>query len=127
MMKFRSHIGQIRGLGSARDGTHHWWMQRMTGLALVPLTFWFVWVLIGLVGAEYQVVVDRFNSPIFSALVIIVLVSLCYHAVLGLQVVIEDYVHLEVLKIAMLVVMKWSAFLLCIISVLSVVRVALVG
>ena len=97
-MKFQSHIGRVRGLGSAKDGTHHWWMQRVTGLALVPLTLWFVWTLVGLLGAEYHVVVQQFASPLFSALMIVLVVSLFYHAILGLQVVVEDYIHAEGLK-----------------------------
>ena len=126
-MKFQSHIGRVRGLGSAKDGTHHWWMQRVTGLALVPLTLWFVWTLVGLLGAEYHVVVQQFASPLFSALMIVLVVSLFYHAILGLQVVVEDYIHAEGLKLAILVAMKWALILLGIASVLSVLRVALTG
>ena len=92
-MKFRTPLSHARGLGSAQEGTGHWWAQRLTAIALVPLTLWFVWSVIGLMGADYQTVHDWVAQPMNAGLLLVFIYATFYHSMLGLQVIIEDYVH----------------------------------
>ncbi len=120
----RTPLGHVRGLGSAKDGTHHWWMQRVTAVALVPLTIWFAIGLIGHVGAEQSVVQAWFGNPINAALMILFVATAYFHGYLGTQVVIEDYVHNELLKIASILAVKFAAAFLGIVSIIAVLKLA---
>ena len=82
-----------RGLGSAKAGTSHWWAQRVTAVALIPLSLWFVVSVLGLVHADYVVVITWLHAPWTAVLLSLFLFALFYHAYLGVQVVVEDYVH----------------------------------
>lgn len=126
-MSYRSPLGRARGLGSAREGTAHWWAQRLTAVALVPLTLWFVIGLIGTIGAEHALVADWIGLPINATLMVILLVALFHHAQLGLQVVIEDYVHHEGLKIAGIMLVKFLAVLLGLASIFAVLDISFGG
>ena len=126
-LKFRTPINEVRGLGSAKDGTHHWWLQRVTAVALVPLSLWLVASLVSLVDADYQSVVIWVRSPVVTVLLICLIGALFHHAQLGLQVVLEDYVHTEWLKITSIVLMKFTALVLALASVLAVLKVSLGG
>ena len=122
-MTFRTPLARVRGLGSAKSGTHHWWMQRLTAIALVPLSLWFVASLIVVVTAEHAVVIAWLHSPLVAILSCTLIVAVFYHGQLGLQVVLEDYIHSEWLKLASIVVMKLSSLLLaaaCLFAVLSI-------
>ncbi|MEO3428121.1 succinate dehydrogenase, hydrophobic membrane anchor protein [Pelagibius sp. CAU 1746] len=116
----RSPLGRVRGLGSAKDGTGHWWAQRLTALALIPLTIWFVGAVVSLIGADYAAVAAWIASPVVAGLLILLIVATFYHAALGLQVVIEDYVHGEGAKIALLLFVKALTVVLSLSAVLSV-------
>jgi succinate dehydrogenase / fumarate reductase membrane anchor subunit len=116
----RSPLGRVRGLGSAKDGTGHWWAQRLTALALVPLTIWFVGAVVSLIGADHAAVAAWIASPVVAGLLILLIVATFYHAALGLQVVIEDYVHGEGAKIALLLFVKALTIVLSLSAVLSV-------
>lgn len=116
----RSPLGRVRGLGSAKDGTDHWWAQRLTALALIPLTVWFVGALVSLIGADYAAVAAWIASPVVAGLLILLIVATFYHSALGLQVVIEDYVHGEGAKIALLLFVKALTVVLSLSAVLSV-------
>jgi succinate dehydrogenase / fumarate reductase membrane anchor subunit len=116
----RSPLGRVRGLGSAKDGTHHWWAQRLTALALIPLTVWFVISVIVLTGGDYTAMVAWAGSPLVAGLLILLIVATFYHGALGLQVVIEDYVHHEMTKLALLLFVKATALVLALAAVLSV-------
>ena len=126
-LKFRTPINEVRGLGSAKDGTHHWWLQRVTAVALVPLSLWLVASLVSLVDADYQSVVIWVRSPVVTVLLICLIGALFHHAQLGLQVVLEDYVHAEWLKITSIVSMKFTALVLGLASVFAVLKVSLGG
>jgi succinate dehydrogenase / fumarate reductase membrane anchor subunit len=102
-MSLRSPLARVRGLGSAKDGTHHWWLQRLTAVALVPLTLWFVVGVIGHVGADQAAVKAWMGSPIQAALMIAFVAVAFHHGQLGMQVVIEDYVHDEGTKLVLLI------------------------
>ena len=124
MKSLRTPLGRARGLGSAKDGTHHWWAQRVTALALIPLMIWLVFNIVAHVGAPQLAVAQWMGHPINAALLAALVVALFHHAQLGLQVVIEDYVHCEALKVAGLLAMKGLCWLLAAIAVLSIFRIS---
>ena len=95
----QSPLRRAQGLGSARAGVEHWWTQRVTAVALIPLTLWFVAFLIALRGSDYNIVIAWLRAPVATILMVLLLIMLCYHMALGLQVVIEDYVHSDRVKI----------------------------
>ena len=119
-MSLRSPLGRVRGLGSAKDGTGHWWAQRLSAIALIPLTLWFCASVIALSGADYTAVAAWAGSPVVAGLLILLIAATFYHAYLGLQVVIEDYVHRELVKIAGLLLVKAAAIVLALTGILSV-------
>lgn len=123
----RSPLGRVRGLGSAKDGTHHWWAQRVTAIALVPLLLWFVASVVSLAGAPLAEVKAWLASPIAAVLLLALIVAVFHHAQLGLQVVIEDYVHAEGVKIAALLLVKGAALLFSGLSAFSVLKLAFGG
>lgn len=119
----RSDLGRVRGLGSAKEGVAHWWAQRVTALALIPLTLWFVASVVSLVGADHAAVVDWIGSPVPAVLLVLLIVSTFHHAQLGLQVVIEDYVHAEGMKVILILLVKGAAALLGVVSLFAVLRI----
>lgn len=118
----RTMLGRVRGLGSAKSGFAHWWAQRMTALALVPLVLWFVISIISLVGADHAAVSAWAGHPVSGALLIALVIAVFHHAQLGLSVVIEDYMHEEATKIVALVVVRGLAALFGLIGVVSVLK-----
>ena len=125
MTRMQSPIGRVLGLGSAKEGVEHWWRQRTTALALVPLTIWFVIWVIAMAGADRAAMVAWMHNPISAVLMIVLIVATFYHAALGLQVVIEDYVHSEGLRLATLIVMRALCVLFVVRGVLAVLTLAL--
>ncbi len=121
---YRSPLGRARGLGSAKDGTHHWWMQRVTAVALVPLTVWFIAAVVGLATVDHATAAGWLAQPLNAVLMTLTVVATFYHASLGAQVVIEDYVHSEATKIASLIALKLVSFALAAIGVFSILKVA---
>ena len=119
----RSPLAEARGLGSAKYGTEHWWHQRLISIALVPLTVWFVLAVIAHLGAGYDEFVAWMRSP-FSAIMMILTVALTFHhAQSGMQVVFEDYLHVEWQKMAAIIAVKFICFALaaaCIFAVLKI-------
>lgn len=105
-MSLRTPLGRVRGLGTAKDGTHHWWLQRLTAIALVPLTIWFVISLLQVFGMSRIEVARWIRSPSAAAPMALFLIAAFWHLKLGLQVVIEDYVHHEGWKLGLVVVMN---------------------
>ncbi len=127
MKNFRTPLNQVRGLGSAKEGTHHWWLQRLTAVALVPLSIWFVASLISMSDADYVSVVMWLSSPLVTVFLLCLIWALFHHAQLGVQVVLEDYVHAEWLKIASIVTVKFAAVVLGLASAIAVLKVSLGG
>jgi succinate dehydrogenase / fumarate reductase membrane anchor subunit len=123
--RLRSPLGRAIGLGSAKEGVEHWWRQRVTALALVPLVLWFVVSLIGLVGADRAALVAWVHQPMPAMLLILLLVATFYHAALGLQVVIEDYIHGEAMRLGALLVMRLLCILFALRGILAVLQLAL--
>ena len=123
--QMRSPLGRAIGLGSAKEGVEHWWRQRLTALALAPLTLWFVIAVIGLVGADRAAMIAWLHNPMVATLLILLIVVSFYHAALGLQVVIEDYIHGEATKLTALIVMRVLCVLFVVRGVLAVLKLAL--
>ena len=124
-MDYRTPIARARGLGSAKEGTHHWWMQRITAIALVPLTVWLVASVVAIGAADHAQTVHWIRSPLVSIGLLLAIAALFHHAQLGLQVVIEDYVSAEGLKLAALIAMKLLAVALAASAAFCVLKVAL--
>jgi len=122
--RLRSPLGRAVGLGSAKEGVEHWWLQRITAVALVPLGLWFVIAIIRLLGADVDDVRDWVGNPLPAILLVLLLIATFYHAALGLQVVIEDYVHAELTKLGLLVVVRLACFALAVAGIFAVVSMA---
>jgi succinate dehydrogenase / fumarate reductase membrane anchor subunit len=125
--RLRSPLGRARGLGSAREGVEHWWVQRVTAVALIPLSLWFAASLIALAGSDYNAFIDWLRAPLATILMVLLLIVLCHHMALGLQVVVEDYVHSEWVKIPAVVAVRCACFALAVAGVIATVRIALGG
>ncbi len=121
----RSLLARARGLGPAHGGTHHWWAERITAIALAPLVLWFAFSLASLGAVEHAAAADWFRSPVNAVLTLLLIAALFHHMQLGLQVVIEDYVHAAVWKFALLLCVKLAAATLGIAAALSVLKLAL--
>lgn len=121
----RTPLKTVRGLGSARGGTHHFTVQRITAVALVPLSLWFVWIALSLVHLDYAGARTLMAHPVHAVLMVAFVISVFWHAQLGLQVVIEDYVHSPGLEIAFQLAVKFLCVLGAVACVLAIVRIAL--
>ncbi|MHA1113062.1 MAG: succinate dehydrogenase, hydrophobic membrane anchor protein [Alphaproteobacteria bacterium] len=120
----RATQAQIRGLGSAKEGVAHWWAQRLTAVALVPLTLWFVVSVIMLAGSGYGAVYHWLGSPFVAVLMILLIGAGFHHTQLGVQVIIEDYVHTGWLKITCVALVKFAAVVLALASAFAVLMIA---
>jgi succinate dehydrogenase / fumarate reductase membrane anchor subunit len=121
----RSPLGRVRGLGSARGGTHHWWAQRITAVALIPLTLWFVWSLLHVMSSGYAGYVAWISNPINATALVLVIAVAFHHAQLGLQVVFEDYIPGHVLRAAVNIFVKFLCYGFGALSIVSILTVAL--
>ena len=122
----RSQLGRARGLGSAKTGTTHWWAERLTSLALVPLTIWFVVFVAGLAGRSRAEVAHAVAHPVVATLLLTTLLITFHHMQLGLQVVIEDYSRASA-RTVMILAVKAAAVLLSLACVFSVLKLAFTG
>lgn len=121
----RDPLARARGLGSAKDGVHHWWMQRLTAIALALLSPWFIWLLVSLIGATQADVRATIANPRCALPLLAFVLALFWHAKLGLQVVIEDYVHTRWIEIVLQVAVTFACALGALASVFAIVRIAL--
>lgn len=120
----RSPLGRVRGLGSAKGGTHHWWMQRVTSMALLPLTIWFALSAASLAGASYETTVAWIGQP-WNAVLLLATIGLSFHhTAAGVQVIIEDYANQEWVKMGGILAVKAICVLLALASALAVLRIA---
>jgi succinate dehydrogenase / fumarate reductase, membrane anchor subunit len=119
----RTPLARARGLGSAREGVHHWWAQRLTAIALIPLVVWFAISLVMLSGADYGSVRAWIGSPVVMVLLILTIAIGLHHGQLGLQVVIEDYVHGDGSKLALIVAVRFVAVLFGLAAIVAVLRI----
>lgn len=126
-MTLRSPIGRARGLGSAKDGSSHGWHTIITAVGLLPLSLWFVISLIGLAGVDYATFQAWIGRPFNATLMILTILMVLFHAQLGLQMVVEDYVHSPVKKYAALIGSKLISAFLAVYMTVSVLKVAVGG
>ena len=124
-MNIRHPLARAKGLGASGEGAHHWWLQRVSALALVPLTLWFVWAILIHIGAEHNAATAWIAQPEVALLLILYLLFTFFHAQLGLQVVIEDYISSEGVRMIILLVMKAVNLLAAAAALFSVLRIAL--
>ncbi|RDI99656.1 succinate dehydrogenase, hydrophobic membrane anchor protein [Dyella solisilvae] len=123
--ELRNPLKRARGLGSAQSGVAHWWTQRVTAAALVFLALWFVVTVLGALHADYATARSIVAKPWNAVLLVAFVLTVCWHAVLGLQIVIEDYVHTRWKEVALLVLVKFFAVLGTLATLMAVLRVAL--
>ena len=123
----RSPLSRARGLGSARYGVHHWWAQRLTAVALIPLVVWFAVSLIMMSSADYLVVRAWVGSPVVMVLLTLTIVIGLHHGQLGLQVVIEDYVHGDGWKLALIVLVRFTAVFFGLAAIVAILRIGFGG
>lgn len=123
-MSLRSDLGKVRGLGSAKSGLHHWWHQRLSAIALVPLSLWFVYTLLGHLDDSYSELVAWVSSPFVTVMLLALIAATFYHAKLGLQVVIEDYIHTESSKILLLIATKLALAFGALLGIVAVLQIA---
>lgn len=123
-MTLRNPIGRARGVGSAKEGVGHHWSTVVTAVALVPLSLWFVISLIGLHGADYATFKAWLSGPFNASMFVLTILVVVFHAQLGVQMVVEDYVHGKGIKFATLVGIKLAAAFLAVFMTVSVLKVA---
>jgi succinate dehydrogenase / fumarate reductase membrane anchor subunit len=121
----RSPLGHARGLGSAKEGLHHWWMQRLTSIALVPLSIWFVAALVSLRDADWETYALWISNPLNATMMVLFIGVGLHHAQAGMQVVLEDYVSSHGARVFSVIAVKLICYALAALSIMSVVLVAL--
>ena len=126
-MNFRTAVKDAQGLGSAKDGVHHWWMQRVTAVALVVLVIWFAFSMAAHAGSGYEAMRAWIGSPFTAGVAILLLATGFYHAQLGLQVVLEDYVGSKAVEVASIIAVKFLAAILALTGILAVLSIAFGG
>jgi succinate dehydrogenase / fumarate reductase, membrane anchor subunit len=123
----RSDLGRVRGLGSAKEGVHHWWWQRISAIALIPLSLWFVAEVVFLTDVDRATAIQWLGSPVTLGLMSLFLVALVYHAVLGLQVVVEDYIHAKPAKLILLLFIQFAGFALATAGIVAMLLITIYG
>ena len=126
-MQYRTPLSNVRGLGSAKTGTAHWWFQRVSALALIPLAYWMIAFINLCTHASFQETLIWLKSPLNSVAMLCAILAAFYHAALGLQVVVEDYVHGEGLKISSIWAIKLTCMVLALTAVTAIFRVISTG
>lgn len=124
-MSLRAPLGKVLGLGTAKDGTEHWWGQRVSAVALSMLGLWIVVALLRIESLDHANALAFIGAPLNSVLLSLLLTTLAYHSYLGVQVVIEDYVHAAGVKVISLLTSRFAHIFVAIVSVYAVLRIGL--
>ncbi|MEJ2114849.1 MAG: succinate dehydrogenase, hydrophobic membrane anchor protein [Gammaproteobacteria bacterium] len=123
-MSLRTPLSEAKGLGSAKEGAGHWWLQRLTAVALIPLVIWLAFGVATLGDASYETVLAWLQKPHVSVLLILFVVATFYHTQLGLQVIIEDYVH-GWLKVVTLILINFLCIVLAVVGIVALLKIFL--
>ena len=126
-MSLRSPISRVTGLGTAKEGFGHWWSQRVTSVALLLLGLWFVASLLRMPSLGYELVTTWIAMPLNAVLLLLLIGTLVYHSQLGVQVVVEDYVHHHGLKIATMMLLTFAHVVVAALAIFAVLRIAFGG
>jgi succinate dehydrogenase / fumarate reductase membrane anchor subunit len=124
-MSLRSPLGRVLGLGTAKDGTSHWWGQRLSGIGLVLLGLWFAVSIVTLPGFGHDDAVAFISKPFHAVLLMLLSVTMAYHSWLGVQVVIEDYVHSHGLRLASLILSRFAHIFFAAVALYSILRLGI--
>ena len=124
-MSLRSPLGRVLGLGTAKDGTGHWWGQRVSGVALTILGLWFAWSLATMAGYTHADSVAFVGQPFNAVMLMLLCITMAYHSWLGVQVVVEDYVHGHALRIASLVLSRFAHILFAVVGLFAILRLGI--
>ncbi len=122
---YRSDLGRVRGLGSAKEGTHHWWVMKVSSFALIPLTLWFVYSVLHLIGGDQAAVQAWVKQPVQAITLLLFIGFSLHHSANGIQTVMEDYIHTPFLKIVLLVGNKLLHVVLAAVAAFSIITLAL--
>jgi succinate dehydrogenase / fumarate reductase membrane anchor subunit len=121
----RTPLARVEGLGSAHSGAGHFWRQRVTATALAPLSIWFAWVVLSLIGAERSAAVAFLKLPVNAVLMALFIIAATAHMALGIQVVIEDYIEREGTKIVLLMLNQFAAWIVAAAALFALVKIVL--
>jgi len=124
-MNLTAPLSRVLGLGSAKQGLHHWWLQRLTAIALVPLLLWLVCGLAQVAGGGYAEARTWVQSPGVALLLLLLAVAMFWHTKLGLQVIIEDYVHLKWLRVTSLIVLNFAIITFLVATLFAILKISL--
>ncbi len=127
MSDMRTPLSRVRGMGSAKDGTQHFWRQRLTAIANLPLMIFFAWLVISLAGSSYGEAKELLSHPCIAILLLALIGSGLFHMKLGMQTVIEDYVHSEGKKMFCLIANIFCVSAIALVSVFSILKLAFGG
>ncbi|WP_265516313.1 succinate dehydrogenase, hydrophobic membrane anchor protein [Nitratireductor luteus] len=127
MSDMRTPLNRVRGLGSAKEGTEHFWRQRLTAISNLPLVIFFIGFVVLYNGASYEEVRGALANPFVALVIALTLISILYHMRIGMQVIIEDYVHGEGAKIALLVLNTFFPIILGVSALYALIKIALGG
>ena len=126
-MSLRTPLAKVRGLGSAKEGTHHFWWQRLTAIALVPLTVWMMIAIFSTTLSDYESARALVAHPVAAVLAVSLIALLFHHGQLGLQVVIEDYIHTEMTKMVLLLLNSFFCAVVGLAAALAALKLAFGG
>ena len=121
----RSQLGRVRGAGTSASGVHHWRAERLTSIALIPLTLWFIFSVLRLVHMPHDGVVEWVGRPVNTVLMLALIFTTFHHTSLGLQVILEDYVHERRFAVGAMLAQKAACWLLGLLAAVSVLKMAL--
>lgn len=124
-MSYRTPLSKALGLGAAGEGAAHWWMQRLTAVALIPLVLWFGFSVAMIGEMDYATITAWIGSPFISVLLILLIVAGIYHMQLGLKVIVEDYIHVQWMKLAGIILVDFACIVLMVAGILSVLKILL--
>jgi succinate dehydrogenase / fumarate reductase membrane anchor subunit len=123
-MSLRTPLGQVRGLGSARSGTRHFWHQRLTSVASVPLSIFFVVLVVSLIGRNHAAAVQILGSPAIAIPMLLFILAIAYHMQIGMQEIIEDYAHGEISRLVLLIANSFFAIAVGLTSAFAILKIS---